>query len=108
MVSSDGTVYVSDTDNNRIRGIAPNGRVTTLIGNGLAGDDDSDAYWQVTFNKPQGITLGNNGELLVVDSGNHKIRCGNTAVSIPALCAHNEIIHALVGLAGPEWQQDAK
>ena len=36
-VDSAGNVYIADTQNNRVRVVAPNGVITTVAGNGVAG-----------------------------------------------------------------------
>jgi len=33
-VGADGSIYIADTDNNRVRKVAPNGIITTIAGNG--------------------------------------------------------------------------
>lgn len=33
-VAPDGTIYVADTDNNRVRAISPSGMISTVAGNG--------------------------------------------------------------------------
>lgn len=71
-VASDGTLYVSDSGNHVIRRIAA-GQVSTIAGNGTAGGADGPAL-AASFNAPQGIALLSTGDLLIADSGNHKIR----------------------------------
>ena len=82
-LQANGTVYVSDSNNNVIRQIrpGPNGRVTTIAGNGVAGASD-DAGRSATFRNPQGVALDDRGYLWVADSGNHIIRRINLATGL--------------------------
>ena len=87
-VAADGTIYVSDTGNNAIRKIDANGQVTKLAGNFLGSADgnflgSSDGVFSgssdgtgenAEFHNPQGITIDNNGDILVADRMNHAIR----------------------------------
>jgi hypothetical protein len=68
-----GAVYVADTGNNRIRRIAPNGEVTTIAGDGAAGDADGTAA-DAEFDRPSGIAVTPQGDIYVTDTGNNKIR----------------------------------
>ena len=72
-VDNDGVVYVSDTYNDRIRRIAPNGDVTTIAGGGRAGKSDGPAA-QALFDLPTGLAVAANGDLYIADTGNHAIR----------------------------------
>ena len=66
----DGTVYVADTYNNKIRAIeVRNGAVTTFVGDGEAGATDEPAR----FDEPAGISYLD-GKLYVADTNNHAIR----------------------------------
>jgi streptogramin lyase len=71
-VAPDGTVFVADTYNDRIRVLDPEGRVRTLAG-GEAGYADGAAA-EARFDTPCGIALAPDGAILVADSGNHRIR----------------------------------
>lgn len=74
-VGPDGSLYVADTGNHAIRKIAPDGAITTLAGNGLegfAGDDGPATQSQLA--SPSGVVVLSNGDLLVSDTGNHRIR----------------------------------
>ncbi|MCX6973026.1 MAG: SUMF1/EgtB/PvdO family nonheme iron enzyme [Verrucomicrobia bacterium] len=87
-VGVDGTIYVSDTGNNAIRKIAPNGQVTKLAGNFLGSADgnflgSSDGVFSGSsdgtgddagFKNPQGIVVDKDGNILVADRKNHAIR----------------------------------
>lgn len=72
-VAPDGTVYVADSGNQRIRQITPAGVVSTLAGSGTAGFADGSAG-VAQFNYPNGIALGADGTLYVADSANNRIR----------------------------------
>jgi streptogramin lyase len=73
VVSPDGIIYVADSNNNRIRRIFPNGTVGTLAGTGVAGFQDG-AGDVARFTRPQGIALNLENNILVADSGNHRVR----------------------------------
>ena len=67
-----GNVYVADTNNNSIRKITPDGVVTTITGS-KEGDMDG-SLSLAKFNHPEGIAVDANGNILVVDVGNQKIK----------------------------------
>jgi streptogramin lyase len=69
-----GTVYVADSNNDRIRAINPTtGQVTTLAGTGTAGFADGPST-TAQFNGPDGVTVAPNGTVYVADSINYRIR----------------------------------
>ncbi|MBU6430730.1 MAG: gluconolaconase, partial [Cyanobacteria bacterium REEB65] len=72
-VRSDGTIYVADTNNNTIRAISPGGVVTTIAGSGYRGYvDGPDGL--AKFDAPSGLVADGQGNLLVADTLNNKIR----------------------------------
>jgi len=71
---SAGNLFVADSQNHAVRKISANGLVTTLAGQlGVSGSKD-DTGDQARFDSPCGITLDNNGNLFVSDTGNQTIR----------------------------------
>lgn len=73
VVDLDGVVFVADTGNHCIRKIATDGTVTTLAGAGVPGIVDAQGI-AARFNSPSDLTLAPDGNLVVTDSGNHRIR----------------------------------
>ena len=71
-VTPDGSIYVADYNNNRIRKISGN-TVSTFAGNGASGSNDATGAL-ATFDGPWGITSDSSGNLYVTDSRNDKIR----------------------------------
>jgi len=70
----DGTLYIADTYNSRIKRIDPSTQVTTTVF-GLGGDggfSDGDAN-TAQFDEPGGLDYAN-GKLYVADTNNHAIR----------------------------------
>jgi len=72
-VDNDGNVYVADTGNHSIRLITPGGTVSTPAGDGTSGYQDGEGT-QAQFSLPYGITVDNDGNVLVADSQNDRIR----------------------------------
>jgi len=68
-----GAIFVCDENNNRVQIITPNGNVVTLAGNGTSGDADGEAE-DAQFNLPRGLATDANGDLLVCDYGNGKVK----------------------------------
>ncbi|WP_412850402.1 T9SS type A sorting domain-containing protein [Chryseobacterium sp. PMSZPI] len=71
-IDTSGNLYITD-GYNRILKMTQQGQVTTLAGNGTAGYADGIGT-AAQFNTPDGITVGNDGNLYVVDTRNNRIR----------------------------------
>ncbi|WP_195760084.1 putative Ig domain-containing protein [Flavobacterium sp. LC2016-23] len=68
-----GVVYVADKNNNSIRKIALDGKVSTLAGNGTSGDVDAKGKL-ARFYYPKGVAVDALGTVYVADGDNYKIR----------------------------------
>jgi uncharacterized protein (TIGR03437 family) len=72
-----GNLYVADSGNNRIRMVDSAGMVSTVVGDGgpIYNVDPACVADQDDFlRKPQGIAFDGAGNLLIADSGKHRIR----------------------------------
>jgi len=63
-VDSSGNVYISDTNNNRIRRIDTKGIITGIVGSGSTAN---------TLDHPTGIAIDNSGALYIADTNHHRI-----------------------------------
>jgi serine/threonine-protein kinase len=74
-VHPDGTLYIADTGNNRIRRVDTDGTITTVAGTGEEGDhgDDGPAT-SAGLNAPQGIAFAPDSTLYIADTGNDRLR----------------------------------
>jgi sugar lactone lactonase YvrE len=73
-LDSVGKLYVSDSGNQTIRSIAPDGTVTLLAGqSGQPGNLDADLSTS-QFSMPDGISVDSSGSLFVVDSSGSTVR----------------------------------
>jgi len=70
---TDGTLYVSDKGNKRIRQISTDGTVSLLSGTGASGQTNGSAATS-QFNQPGKLTLDSAGTLYVSDNTNHLVR----------------------------------
>ena len=73
-VGADGTLYIADTGNERIRAVIA-GQITTFAGNGSAGfAGDGGAATGASFRWPNALAIDTSGALLVCDAGNERVR----------------------------------
>lgn len=89
-VDGAGNLYIADTNNHRIRWVNATGTITTIAGTGVSGfSGDGGAATQAQLNTPVGISLDNNGHLLIADANNHRIRKLNLSTGIITTIAGN-------------------
>ncbi|WP_438297165.1 NHL repeat-containing protein [Streptomyces sp. HUAS TT7] len=74
-VDDAGNVYIADTNNHRVRKVTPNGRITTVAGNGTAGyvSDGGPAIATPLYH-PWGVAVDRAGNLYIGDRYNHRVR----------------------------------
>lgn len=73
-VAADGTLYIADTGNQRIRAVHA-GTITTFAGNGTNGFTGDDGLaTAAAFNRPVALAIDAAGALLVCDEGNERMR----------------------------------
>jgi len=74
-ISRSGTVYFSDSRNNRIRYIAADGTLQTLAGCGDGGDaGDNGPADRALLNEPRGLCFYGEDVLLIGDHYNNRIK----------------------------------
>ncbi|MDP6821846.1 MAG: protein kinase [Dehalococcoidia bacterium] len=98
-VGSDGTVYIADSRNNRVRRVDPlTGVILTVAGtgtNGYSGDGGSAVAAMLNFSGD--VAIDNDGNLYIADSGNSRIR---------HLDATSGIISTIAGNGTPGFSGD--
>jgi uncharacterized protein (TIGR03437 family) len=95
-----GNLYVSDPGDNRIRKISPAGVISTFAGNGTAGfSGDGGAATQAKLNFPQGIAFDSNGDLIIADRVNNRLRMVSPGGNITTIAGDGR--RAATGNGGP-------
>ncbi len=77
VVAANGDVYVSDSNNHVVRRIDAANNITTVVGNHAFGVGFSGDFGPATnarLDRPDGIALAPDGDLIVADSYNNRIR----------------------------------
>jgi hypothetical protein len=74
-VGADGSLYIADRSDNRIRRVLPSGIITTVVGTGVYGlSGDGGPATQAQLNSPYGVAIAPDGSLYIADTGNHRVR----------------------------------
>jgi sugar lactone lactonase YvrE len=72
-VSPQGTLYIADANNHRVRAVAPGGTITTVAGNGIPGCNACSAQGEggpatgAELYAPVGLAVDGHGDLLIAD-----------------------------------------
>ena len=69
----DGTILIADSNNNRVRRVAPDGTITTVAGGGV-GINDGGAATAAQLAFPADLALTADGGYLIADIDNNRIR----------------------------------
>jgi sugar lactone lactonase YvrE len=71
----DGTLYIADAGNHRIRMVDEDGTITTVAGSGAVGfSGDGGLATEASLDYPVGVTVDRDGTLYFLDSNNFRIR----------------------------------
>ncbi|MFZ0041618.1 MAG: hypothetical protein WAK93_09945 [Solirubrobacteraceae bacterium] len=74
-VASDGTYYISDNDNNRIRVVSPDGTIRTYAGDGTAGGGgDGGPATSAQLSGPSSVSVIAGGGLLIAEGDGNRVR----------------------------------
>jgi RHS repeat-associated protein len=74
-VAADGAVYIADAFHHRVRMVGTDGLITTVAGTGSPGfTGDGGPASAAALRQPQGLAVDPDGQLLIADTGNHRIR----------------------------------
>lgn len=103
-----GNIYIADTQNQRIRMIAPDGTISTIAGTGtcgFAGDGGPASNAQLC--QPAQTLLDSSGDLLIADYGNRRVRKMTIGGGIATIAGNgvndpNLIFPGSSGNGGPE------
>lgn len=100
-LDSAGDILVVDQFNNRIRKIAPNNTITTVVGTGLTGySGDGGPAAEAILNVPTGIAMDGSGNMYIADQGNKVVR-RVTAGGLITTIAGNGTLTPSSGDGGP-------
>ena len=65
----DGSIYIADRSNFRVRRVAPNGVISTFVGIGIMGAPDEGSLANATLIFPRNVAVGPDGRLFISDAG---------------------------------------
>ncbi|MSV30535.1 MAG: hypothetical protein EXQ52_17600, partial [Bryobacterales bacterium] len=85
-VGKDGVIYISDTDNNKVRK-ATNGIIETFAGTVTTAGDGGPAV-SAQLLSPRGVAVDASGNLLIADSSNSQIRRVDTTGKISTIAGN--------------------
>ena len=104
-VDDNGDLYISDTGNNSIRQVTPDGVIHNIGGTGAVGfGGDGGPALSAMMNAPGGILLDGSGDLYFADTNNNRVReLVPTAVVTPVVTAPVplSVVNAASLSAGP-------
>ena len=98
-----GNVYISDSNNHRIRKVDATGTITTIAGTGESGfSGDGGPASQAQLFYPRGVAVDGLGNLYIVDSFNNRIRKADATGTITTIAGTGE--RGFGGDGGPASQ----
>jgi NHL repeat len=74
LVRPDGAILIGERGGNRVRSISPTGTIATIAGTGAGGFNGDGPAIAAQLNDPVGLAQLPNGDVLVADASNHRVR----------------------------------
>jgi RHS repeat-associated protein len=123
-VAQDGSLFIADTENHRIRRVTPDGVIQTVVGGGDATLAEGQLAEKVALEFPEGVAVDGNGTLFVT-AGRSVFRIGRGLPEITAsdalvpstdgrtlyrfdqLGRHQETLDAMTGVVERSFEYDA-
>jgi Tol biopolymer transport system component len=82
-VDAAGNLYLADVSNSAVRKVTPSGTISTVAGNGNAGDSgDGGPATAAELFTPQGVAVDTTGDLYIADTANGRVRKVSSAGTI--------------------------
>jgi RHS repeat-associated protein len=99
----DGSYYIADTLNGRIRRVGADGIITTVAGNGASGySGDGGPALNASLYNPDNLAVGFDGTIYIADGGNSRIRRVSPDGIITTLVVFPGISYATGLAVGPD------
>ena len=74
-VNQDGTLYIADWGNQRIRAVSPDGSIRTVAGNGVGGySGDGGLATNASLKGPIAVAVDSSGAIYIADADNNSVR----------------------------------
>lgn len=74
-VDHTGTLYFSEYSSHRVRKVTTDGKISTVVGNGVAGSrGDKGLAVSAQLNYPREVAVDSAGAVYIADGNNHRIR----------------------------------
>ncbi len=74
-IGPDGSLYLADVENRRVRRVGPDGIVTTIAGTGVQGfSGDNGPALQAQLNSPLDVAVGPDGSIYIADATADRVR----------------------------------
>jgi RHS repeat-associated protein len=73
-IGPDGSIYIADLVNNRVRRVGPNGIITTVAGSEYGLSGDGGPAKKAKLGNPSSVVVGADGGLFVADYLNNRVR----------------------------------
>jgi len=103
-VGSDGSVFIADSNNHRVRMVTASGVIKTIAGTGTPGfSGNGGAALEARLRTPTGLALDADGNIYVADNENNHVRrltpSGGAVISDPLVAA--AVLNGASMLSGP-------
>ncbi|MBI3933834.1 MAG: hypothetical protein HY316_04025 [Acidobacteria bacterium] len=99
-VGTDGSLYIADSTNFRVRKVSPSGIISTFAGDGVPRfGGDSGPATSASLNFPSGVALDAVGNLYIATTGSHRIRKVNLEGIISTVAGNG--MNTFSGDSGP-------